>query len=148
MAVESAWIDFNGHLNLAYYHVLFDRAADEVSAALGLGLAYVEEGRGSTFALEAHVRYLREVKREDPVLVETVLVAHDEKRLLFFQSLLEADSGRLFATNEVLSIHVDMTTRRAAPFPPDRLAAIAALAAAHAGLPRSDRLGRGIALKG
>ncbi len=61
MRVEPGWIDYNGHLNMAYYNVLFDRAVDEVYELLGLGLAYVEVSRHSTFTAEVHVRYLREL---------------------------------------------------------------------------------------
>ena len=29
MQIEPQWIDYNGHLNMAYYNVMFDRAIDE-----------------------------------------------------------------------------------------------------------------------
>ena len=68
MKVEPAWIDYNGHLNMAYYNVLFDRAVDEVFELLGCGADYVSKGF-STFTAEVHVRYLRELKEGDPVRV-------------------------------------------------------------------------------
>ncbi len=68
MKVEPAWIDYNGHLNMAYYNVLFDRAVDEVFELLGCGADYVKKGF-STFTAEVHVRYLRELKEGDPVRV-------------------------------------------------------------------------------
>ena len=52
MQVEPAWIDYNGHLNMAYYNVLFDRAVDEVYELLGLGLDYLKVRRHSTFMTE------------------------------------------------------------------------------------------------
>ncbi len=61
MKVEPAWIDYNGHLNMAYYNVLFDRAVDEVFELLGCGADYVKKGF-STFTAEVHVRYLRELE--------------------------------------------------------------------------------------
>ena len=66
MRVEPGWIDYNGHLNMAYYNVLFDRAVDEVYELIGCGLAYVERTRHSTFTAEVHVRYLRELLRRRP----------------------------------------------------------------------------------
>src|SRR2546423_1860045 len=60
MRVEPAWIDYNGHLNMAYYNVLFDRAVDEVFELLGCGLDYVKTRRHSCFTAEVHVRNLRE----------------------------------------------------------------------------------------
>ena len=62
MRIEPQWIDYNGHLNVAYYNVLFDRAVDEVYELIGLGPAYLERHKHSTMVVEAHVRYLRELK--------------------------------------------------------------------------------------
>jgi acyl-CoA thioesterase FadM len=90
MRVEPGWIDYNGHLNMAYYNVLFDRAVDEVYELLGLGLAYVEVSRHSTFTAEVHVRYLRELRVDDPVRVTFQLLGYDAKRLHYFEELHHA----------------------------------------------------------
>ena len=74
MRIEPPWIDYNGHLNVAYYNVLFDRAVDEVYEVIGLGPAYLERHKHSTMVVEAHVRYLRELKLEDPVRVAVQLM--------------------------------------------------------------------------
>ena len=66
MQVEPAWIDYNGHLNMAYYNVLFDRAVDEAFELLGCGLDYVKTRQHSCFTAEVHVRYLRELQRRRP----------------------------------------------------------------------------------
>ena len=62
MRVEPQWIDYNGHLNMAYYNVLFDRAVDEVYELIGLGPDYLKQHKHSTLVAEAHVRYLRELQ--------------------------------------------------------------------------------------
>src|SRR5438552_2537470 len=67
MRVEPGWIDYNGHLNMAYYNVLFDRAVDEAYELIGIGAAYLEKRRRSTFTAEVHVRYLRELHAGHPV---------------------------------------------------------------------------------
>src|SRR5580693_7387613 len=108
MRVEPGWIDFNGHLNMAYYNVLFDRAVDEVYEPLGLGVGYVETARHSTFTAEVHVRYLRELHAGDPVHVTFQLLDFDAKRLHYFEQLFHAEAGWLSATSENLSLHVDM----------------------------------------
>ena len=61
MHVEPQWIDYNGHLNMAYYNVLFDRAVDEVYELIGIGAEYLKKHNHSTFTAEAHVRYVREL---------------------------------------------------------------------------------------
>ncbi len=100
MQIEPQWIDYNGHLNMAYYNVMFDRAIDELWLKLGIGPGYMKERQGSTFTAECHVRYLREIHLGDPVRVSILLVAADEKRLHTFEELRHATEGWLSATSE------------------------------------------------
>jgi acyl-CoA thioester hydrolase len=146
MRVERAWIDYNGHLNMAYYNVLFDRAVDEVYELLGLGLDYLKAQAHSTFTAEVHVRYLRELNANDPVRVTFQLLDFDAKRLHYFEQLFHAD-GWLSATSENLAIHVDMTARKSAAFPDDVADCLQRMKAAHAGLPAPKGAGRRIAMK-
>jgi acyl-CoA thioester hydrolase len=146
MRVEPGWIDYNGHLNMAYYNVLFDRAVDEAFDLLGCGLAYLRETNHSTFTAEAHVRYLRELHANDPVRVTFQLLDYDAKRIRFFEELHHAEEGWLSATSENMSLHVDMTARKTAPFPDTVIARLARMRAAHANLPMPDGAGRRIAM--
>ena len=148
MRVEPAWIDYNGHLNMAYYNVLFDRAVDEAFELLGCGLDYVKTRRHSCFTAEAHVRYLRELQAEAPVRVTFQLLDYDSKRVHFFEQLLHAAEGWLSATSENMSLHVDMAARRTAPFPDAVVAALAHMKAAHAAVPCPQAAGRRIAMPG
>jgi acyl-CoA thioester hydrolase len=147
MPVEPGWLDYNGHLNVAYYGVLFDRATDDAFAGIGLGAGYVRERGGSIFALEILTGFLREIGANDTVVVETQLLDHDAKRIHFFHTMRHATAGFVAATSEHVCVHVDMTTRRSAPFPPDIAARLKALAASHALLPRPERAGRRIGLR-
>src|ERR1700719_3151444 len=146
MQIEPAWIDYNGHLNMAYYNVMFDRAIDELWLQLGIGPGYMKERHGSTFTAECHVRYLREIHLGDPVQVSILLVAADEKRLHTFEELRHATEGWSSATSENMTIHIDMTARKTAPFPQDIRARIEAVTKAHSGLPRPEGIGRKIAM--
>jgi acyl-CoA thioester hydrolase len=146
MNVEPQWIDYNGHLNMAYYNVLFDRGADQAFAALGMGPGYLEQRRLSSMTAEAHVRYLREIHEGTPVRVTCQLLGADAKRVHFFQEMRHAEEGWLSATSEVMLLHVDMTKRKVAPFPDDIAANIAAMLKAHAGLPRPAGAGRRIGI--
>jgi acyl-CoA thioester hydrolase len=148
MRVEPAWIDYNGHLNMAYYNVLFDRAVDEAYELLGCGPTYLRKTGHSTFTAEAHVRYLRELRQDDPVRVTFQLLGYDAKRVHFFEELRHAEEGWLSATSEDITLHVDMTARKTAPFPDDVLARLARMQAAHAHLPIPDGVGRRIAMPG
>ena len=146
MEVESGWIDYNGHMNMAYYNVLFDRGADEAFDRLGIGAAYVTERRLTIYTAEIHVCYVRELHLADQVTVSFQLLDHDDKRLRAYQEIRHAD-GWLAATSETLSLHVDMAGPKVAPFPPDILPKIEALRAEHASLAMPERAGRSIAIR-
>jgi acyl-CoA thioester hydrolase len=146
MQIEPQWIDYNGHLNMAYYNVMMDRAIDELWLQLGIGPTYMKERHGSTFTAEAHVRYLREINLGDPVQVSIWLLGADEKRLHTFEELRHATEGWLSATSENMTVHIDMSVRKVAPFPSDIRTRIAAVTDAHAALPRPEGTGRKIAM--
>jgi acyl-CoA thioester hydrolase len=147
MRVEPAWIDYNGHLNMAYYNVLFDRAVDEIFEVLGCGADYVKQGF-STFTAEVHVRYLRELHDGDPVRVTIQLLDYDDKRMHYFEQLWHAEQSWLSATSENMSLHVDMAAKKTAPLPPAILARLDQMKAAHARLPLPDGAGRRITMPG
>jgi acyl-CoA thioester hydrolase len=146
MRVEADWIDYNGHLNMAYYNVLFDRAVDEVYELLGCGLAYVEASRCSCYTAEVHVRYLRELHSGDPVRVTFQLLGFDRKRLHYFEQLFHADEGWLSATSENMALHVDMVAKKSAAFPDAIAANLTRMKAAQARLPMPEAAGRHIAM--
>ena len=146
MQIEPQWIDYNGHLNMAYYNVMFDRAIDELWLQLGIGPTYMKARQGSTFTAECHVRYLREIHLGDPVQVSILLVAADEKRLHTFEEMRHATEGWLSATSENMTIHIDMAARKSAPFPPDIRTRIDRIAKAHFTVPRPEAIGRKIAM--
>ncbi|TYC51702.1 thioesterase [Rhodobacterales bacterium] len=147
MTVKDDWIDYNGHLNMAYYNVLFDTAVDDVFEALGLGPDYVKTRKASYFTAEVHVCYVRELAAGMPVVATLQLVDHDAKRAHFYQELRHAEEGWLSATSEQMSLHVDMDARKVVPWPDDILANIKALADAHEGLAQPERAGRSIGIR-
>ena len=146
MQIEPQWIDYNGHLNMAYYNVMFDRALDELWLRFGIGPDYKKARHGSTFTAECHVRYLREIHLGDPVQISMLLVEADEKRLHTFEELRHATEGWLSATSETIHIHIDMSARKTAPFPSDIRARIEAVAKAHSAVARPEGIGRKITM--
>lgn len=142
MAVEPGWIDYNGHMNMAYYSVLFDRALDEAMGVLGLGADYARDTGRSTFTGEWRVRYVREVNLDDPVRITIQLIEFDDKRVHFYMEMRHARDLWLAAAAESLNLHVDLGRRKVTPFPADVLASLAIMKAAHSGLPRPEHLGQ------
>lgn len=145
--IKSEWIDYNGHLNMAYYNVLFDDCVDQAYLEFGLGPDYLKQTNASYFTLEAHITYLSELTEGDPVFVTLQLLDYDEKRTHFFQELYHAESGALSATSEQLNMHIDMSAKRASPFPPEILERIAAMHDAHTSLERKPQVGHVIGIR-
>lgn len=144
--VRPEWMDHNGHMNMGYYVVVFDLATDEFFRWIGLDASHRSDKQVTTFALEAHVTYHREVREGDPLRFTTLLLAHDAKRLHYFHQMYHADEGYLAATNELMSLHVSEETRRGAPMAPEVLERLRPIQAAHDRLPRPPQVGRRMGL--
>ncbi len=143
--IRPEWTDQNGHMNVAYYVLAFDRATDALYDRLGLGWAILAEGR-SMFTLAMNVDYLNEIFAAETVTIESRVLDCDAKRLHYFHEMRRERDGVLAATNEIVALHVGMTTRRSAPFPEAVGALLGAMKATHATLPRPPRVGRALGL--
>jgi acyl-CoA thioesterase FadM len=140
--VQAAWIDYNGHLNDAYYSLIFSEANELFLDALDLSSSYREASGRSLYTAELHLRYLREAVLGQQMQVETVLIDADSKRLHVHDRLLAGENE--IATAECLYLNVDQHTGRVVAFDEVRLATVAATRASHSTLDRPDHLGRGV----
>ena len=145
-SVRPDWIDYNGHMNVAFYVLAFDYATDAFFDHLCIGRDYKAATSNSTFAVEMNVSYVREVHEGDPLAFRTWLLGHDHKRLHYYHEMYHADEGWLAAGCELMSLHIDMSVRRTAPFPDNIMARLDEVAAAHATIPAPERVGRRIAM--
>jgi len=145
-SVEPAWIDYNGHMNVAYYLLAFDRATDLFFDFIGLDAAQRAESNGTTFADEIHLQYHREMMEAAPLKITTQLLAYDSKRLRFFHRMYHEDEGYLAATAESLSLYIDLKVRRVGRLPAPVAARLAAVLEAHKGLGLPAETGRAIAV--
>jgi acyl-CoA thioester hydrolase len=118
------WIDANNHMNVAWYVLAFDLGVDGLWNQFGITEDYVQETRGSTFAVECHITYQRELLEGDPYIVTGQILAFDEKRIHQFQRLYHAEKNYLAATAEWMNLHVDLDSRRVSPWPASILANI------------------------
>ncbi len=126
--VRPEWIDYNDHMNVAYYVLAFDLAIDALWARIGITDEYIATTRGSTFAVDCHVTYQQELKQGQPYVVTMDLLAYDQKRIHQFQRMYHAEAGYLAATAEWMSLHVDLDQRKVTAWPQtvlDELAVIA-----------------------
>jgi len=146
--VKPEWLDYNGHMNEAFYVLIFSKSTDAFMDFAGQDEAYREATNTSIYTLETHVMYLQEVSRDEPVRVETQLLGFDAKRYRLFHHMYHEDSGELLATGEHMLVHVDMSGPRSAPFPPVLMESLTQIREAHALLPVPKQAGRSIALPG
>ncbi|MEM9268602.1 MAG: thioesterase family protein [Pseudomonadota bacterium] len=146
--VPADWIDYNGHMNVAYYTMAIDQAIDHLlETALGVGESFVAETRMGPYALQSHIAYLGELLEGDAFFTEILLIDSDPKRLHLMILLKGASDGALSATCEQLLMNVDLTTRRSAAYPDWAQARMQAMTSAHAETPRPDQLGQPLGIR-
>lgn len=138
------WIDYNNHMNVAYYVLAFDQAVDVFLDHIGLDASHRQRAGVTTFAAEAHVTYQREVGEGDPLVFLAQLLSFDSKRIRFFLEMRHAEEGFLAATVEWLSLHVDLASRRVVPMAPAIEERLRAVYAEQRGLPPPPEAGRGV----
>ena len=141
------WIDFNGHMNVAYYVVAFDHGVDGLANHLDIGPEGIDRRGTSTFTLEMHINYLKELNLGDPLRLTCQLLDFDAKRIHYFFHMYHAHEGYLAATCEQMLLHVDLAERRSCPFPNNVQQALTELMALHRALPRPEQAGRAIGIR-
>ena len=145
--IKPEWIDFNGHMNVGYYVVAFDLGSMAFLDAVGMGYTYPERRGGSTFGLEMHVTYDREIHQDDPFVIYTRVLDCDQKRIHMYHEMRHGTEGWLASTNEIITMHINMAERRTAPFPDDIMTTLNRIREAHAELPIPSGVGRKIGIR-
>ena len=119
--IKKEWIDYNGHMNVAYYVHIFDKASDVILNIFELAGDSAKNDNKSTFVVEMHTNYIQEVKSGDEVETHLTYIDHDKKRIHYRLSMFHREKKYLAATNEVLSLYVDLSKRKVVEFDPDRI---------------------------
>lgn len=114
--VQKEWIDYNGHMNVAFYVLVFDHATDGLFDKIELGEVYRQATDHSFFVVESHVTYDHEVVLGDPLLIKTWLLGADGKRLHIFHEMYHKETKIRCATNEIMALHIDIKRRKTANF--------------------------------
>jgi acyl-CoA thioester hydrolase len=119
--VIKEWTDYNGHLNVAYYVKIFDIAADVMLDNFKMGGRSAKEDKKTTFVAEMYTAYKQEVRLGEEVETHLTYIDHDKKRIHYKLSMFHKKKKYLAATNEVLSLYVDLSERKVIEFDQDRL---------------------------
>lgn len=145
--IKPEWLDYNNHMNVAYYVLIYDLAFEELLRSLGLGGERAKTTGISTMALESHITYKQEVSLGQDVEIRMQLVDHDHKRMhLYFEMYVKGISGYLASTLEQISMCVNLNERKSASFPAEVMAKIKMLSEQQSHLKRSDNIGRTIGI--
>ena len=119
--VIKEWTDYNGHLNVAFYVHIFDIAADVMLDSFKMGGQSAKKDQKTTFVAEMYTAYKQEVRLGEEVETHLTYVDHDKKRIHYRLSMFHKEKKYLAATNEVLSLYVDLNQRKVVEFDQDRL---------------------------
>lgn len=148
MTVPPEWIDYNGHMNVAYYTMAFDKSSDRIfDDVLGVGEEYAAKLRMGPYVIQQMIHYVGELLEGESFYCEYQLLDCDPKKMHFYGEMRKVSDGTLCATSETLTVNVDLEARRSAPYPDWAWARIQALHAAHQALPRPDRAGASVGIR-
>ena len=115
------WIDYNGHMNMAYYVLIFDQAWENILNKFQMGGEKAEESKRTTMVVETRTTYDNEVKEGDEVEVYVSYFDHDKKRLHLKCEMYEKKTKKLSATMENLSLYIDLDKRKVTEFEDEKV---------------------------
>ena len=133
-SVKPEWIDYNGHMNEAYYILVFGFTTDAFLDWIGMDGAYRQRTQTSLYTVEGHIAYLQEVSLGTNLNMATTLAAADAKRVHLFHEMFRESDGATLATYELLALHVDQAGPRVTAMPAPLLDKVTTLARIHAPL--------------
>jgi len=119
--IKKEWTDYNNHMNMAYYVLVFDQIWEIILEKFKMGEQSAKSTKMSTMVVETHTTYNNEVKEGDEVEINLTFFDHDKKRLHFKMEMIEKSSKKLSATLEMLSLYIDLKKRRVAEFEDEKI---------------------------
>ena len=119
--IKKEWTDYNNHMNMAYYVLVFDQIWEIILEKFKMGEHSAKSTKMSTMVVETHTTYNNEIKEGDEVEINLTFFDHDKKRLHFKMEMIEKSSKKLSATLEMLSLYIDLNKRRVAEFEDEKV---------------------------
>ena len=119
--IKKEWTDYNNHMNMAYYVLVFDQLWEIVLAKFKMGEQSAKTTQKSTMVVETHTTYNNEVKEGNEVEVNLTFFDHDKKRIHFKMEMIEKSSKKLSATLEMLSLYIDLSKRKVSEFEEEKV---------------------------
>ena len=119
--IKKEWTDYNNHMNMAYYVLVFDQVWENMLEKFKMGENSAKTKNMSTMVVETYTTYNNEVKEGDEVEINLTFFDHDKKRLHFKMEMIEKSSQKLSATLEMLSLYIDLNKRKVSEFEEEKL---------------------------
>ena len=119
--IKKEWTDYNNHMNMAYYVLVFDQIWEIILEKFKMGEQSAKTTNMSTMVVETHTTYNNEVKEGDEVEINLTFLDHDKKRLHFKMEMIEKSSKKLAATLEMLSLYIDLNQRKVTEFEQEKV---------------------------
>ena len=120
ITIKSEWTDYNKHLNMAYYVLVFDQAWEILLEKFKMGETSAKTSGMSTMVVETNTTYDNEVKEGAEVEIVLTYFDHDKKRLQYKLEMIDKETKKLSSTIEMLSLHVNLNKRKVAEFDDER----------------------------
>ena len=116
------WTDYNNHMNVAYYVLIFDiYGAEVLMNKFKMGEHSAKTTKKSTMVVESHITYNQEVNEGDEVDINLTYFDHDKKRLLYKMEMIHKEKKYLASTIEILALYVDLGQRKVAEFEDEKI---------------------------
>ena len=119
--IKKEWTDYNNHMNMAYYVLVFDQVWENMLEKFKMGENSAKTKNMSTMVVETYTTYNNEVKEGDEVEINLTFFDHDKKRLHFKMEMIEKSSKKLSATLEMLSLYIDLSKRKVSEFEKEKV---------------------------
>ena len=119
--IKKEWTDYNNHMNMAYYVLVFDQVWEVMLEKFKMGENSAKTTNMSTMVVETYTTYNNEVKEGDEVEINLTFFDHDKKRLHYKMEMIEKSSQKLSATLEMLSLYIDLNKRKVSEFENEKL---------------------------
>ena len=119
--IINEWTDYNNHMNLSYYILLFDMGAEQILSKFHMGEHSAKTTKKSTMVVETHTTYNNEVKEGEEVEINLSYFDHDKKRLHYKLEMYEKNKKTLLATTEVLALYIDLNLRKVSEFENEKM---------------------------
>ena len=111
--VKKEWIDYNGHMNVAYYTLAFDHSLDDfLETILEIGPTFVKKEKQGPYSLQSNYHYLDELRLGDKFFSKIYIIDSDKKKVHIVLEMIDFKTKRQVAVCETLLINVDLNIRK------------------------------------